>query len=276
MIRISTLAAAALLAASASTAAAQQDFRWAGRIAPGDRIAISNLGGEVRADLAPGDEVVVTAIRRGRDAGLVRIETVRRNDGMAICAIYPSRGDDGRRARRSDDDGNDGCSQQGNVRTTDAEVDFVVHVPANVRLAASTISGNVIATGLRSEVHAATVSGNVRVTSDGPVHASSVSGEVYARVGRNGARGLHFDTVSGDIVVELDGNVSADLDANTLSGHITADFPLETGERGRRQEHDGVVVNVQVGQHARGPINGGGEDLKLNSVSGDITVRRAR
>src|SRR2546422_9658084 len=96
--RISMLAllpVAAALALAPRTAAAQREFHWKGTVAPGKAIEIKGVNGDVRASAGSGD-VEVTAVKRARksDPDEVKIEVVQHEDGVTICAVYPS---DGRR-----------------------------------------------------------------------------------------------------------------------------------------------------------------------------------
>lgn len=273
-------------APSHADAAPQQDFHWTQRMNPGDQIAVKGIVGDIRAEPSTGGEVTVDAVKRGADAREVRIEVVRRSQGYVVCAIYPHDDDDGWNSHRRDGDGDgdeprDACSQLGGGgRDIHASVDFTVHVPAGVRFAATTVSGDVYADRLRSPVRAASVSGDVHVQTYGPVQASSVSGDVTADVGRGGEE-MEFRSVSGNVSLRLPANVDADLQARTISGEIESDFPLTMDSMARRsedrEERGGFVrVNVRVGHEAHGRLGRGGSELKITTVSGDITVRRAR
>jgi hypothetical protein len=284
MTRTLALAGAALLALSAS-AAAQQDFHWSQRLARGEEIRIKNVIGDVRAEPTTGSEVTVTAVRRGPNADRVRIEVVHREDAWVVCAIYPNDGggdDDGWVMRNDhDDDGEprDACNPRHmSVRRGSPAVDFTVHVPAGVPLAAATVSGNVRAADLRGAVRASSVSGDVDVAADGPVKATSVSGNVAATVRRvGGDAGVKLSTVSGDVTLRLPAGADADLSARTLSGRIESDFPVRLGSMDERRDDDRegfVRVNVRIGHEARARLGRGGPEIKINTVSGDITLRR--
>jgi hypothetical protein len=272
--------AAAQTAPAAERTATQEDFRWSGRIARGDEIAIRGLMGDVRAEVASGNQVEVIGRRVGRDADQVRIEVVETDDGITICTLYPVRerrrdGDDGRRSRRNNDGGPCRNGNSGQVEIDDARIDFVVRVPAGVRLAASTVEGDIEATGLRSAVDAASVSGNVRVSTTESARAATVSGNVDATFGRTDGEEMEFASVSGDVIVRLAGDVGAEVSANTLSGTIQSDYGLRI--RGGRDDEDGDGgFNIQIGQQASGTIGRGGPELSLNTVSGNIRVLRGR
>jgi hypothetical protein len=263
----------------AEAVAGQEDFRWSGRLARGQEIEINGIIGNVTAVAASGDQVEVIGRRRGRGAADVRIEAVETRDGIAICTIYPQRA--GRDGRRVDADGNGPCrGNNGNIDGDDAAIDFTVRVPAGVKLAANTVSGDIVAEGLRSPVEAASVSGDVRVATSGPARASTVSGDVTAAFGQTDGDEMEFASVSGDVTLRLAGNVGAEVEAQTLSGEIHSDFPLRRGHMTDDDDDDGdddgVHVDIRIGQSARGTIGRGGAELSVTTISGDIRLERAR
>jgi hypothetical protein len=260
--------------------AGQEDFRWSGRLARGQEIEINGIIGNVTAVAASGDQVEVIGRRRGRGAADVRIEAVRTRDGITICTIYPQRAGRGT-GRRTDVDGDGPCrGNNGNIDTDDASIDFTVRVPAGVKLAANTVSGDIVAEGLRSPVEAASVSGDVRVATTGPARASTVSGDVTASFGEMDRDEMEFNSVSGDVTLRLAGSVGAEVEAQTLSGEIHSDFPLRRGHMTDDDDDDdddgGVHVDIRIGQSARGTIGRGGAELSVTTISGDIRLERAR
>lgn len=276
------LAAARAAQPVAAEAAQQEDFRWSGRLARGQEIQINGIVGDVQAQPASGDQVEVIGRRRGEGARDVRIEAVQTPDGIAICTIYPRRRD---RGRDDDRDYGDGpCrGNNGNIDAEDARIDFVVRVPAGVRLAAHTVQGDIMAEGLRGPVDAASVSGDVRVSTTGPARAATVSGNVVAQFGETDGDEMEFASVSGNVTLRLAGSVGAEVEAQTLSGDIHSDFPLRMGHMTGREDgddedddDDGVHVDVRIGRSAKGTIGRGGPELSVTTVSGDIRLERGR
>lgn len=257
-------AVAAVLAGAASPLAAQDDFRWNGRVS---EVRVQGIAGGVRAEVASGDRVEVVARRTGRDAREVRVEAVERNGAVTICAVYPgTQGGDGPCRGGGERRG----ERQGERRSVDARVEFTVRVPAGVRLEVGIVEGDVEAVGLRSPVEVATVSGDVRIATTGTARANTVNGDIDATF-RAGDRGTRFNSVNGDVTLRLAGNAGARVSASTLSGEIESDFPLERADRGGRG-----WVNVQVGSRATATVGRGGAEIGINTVSGDIRIVRAR
>ena len=257
-----TVSAVALFATAifVGPAGAQQApaFDWSGAVAQGKTIEVLGVNGDIDAALSDDGRVHVHATRTGRRSNpeSVRIEVVEHGDGVTICAVYPTPDDA--------DDENE-CEPGGgnmSVNNNDVEVHFTVRVPAGVRLAAATVNGAVEAQGLRSDVEASTVNGDVTVATSGLAEASTVNGDIAARVGSGTlARDLEFSTVNGSIELSAPAGLNADLDASTVNGEIDSDFEVRV--RGSMDR-----------QSLRGTIGSGGEDLDLSTVNGRIRLRR--
>jgi hypothetical protein len=258
---------AAPAAAETPAAPAQEPFRWTGRVAQGKTLEVKGVSGTIRALPASGREVEVVAVRRaGRsDPESVRIEVVPHDGGVTVCAVYP-RGSRGRRAEPAA--GHNRCDpgewNDLNVQDNDVKVDFTVRVPAGVRLAARNVSGDVEAEGMRGWVEARSVSGDVRLSTTGYGEASTVSGEIFASLGSAAwSGGLEFSSVSGDVTVEIPAGAGTDVRIRTMSGEVETDFPLEVERRSMRRS-------------VRGTLGGGGRELAVTTLSGDVRLRRAR
>lgn len=254
--RVVTLA---LLAAAAAPllAAAQSDFHWKGKIAAGKTIEIKGVNGDVSA-VAGSGEVEVTAVKGARrsDPDEVKIEVVPSEDGVTICAVYPS---DGRHENTCEA----GEHNHMNVRDNDVRVDFTVRVPAGVKFRGTTVNGAVEAANLSSDVDASSVNGSIRISTSGLAEARTVNGSIVAAMGRaTWSDALDFSTVNGAITLELPADLSAEVRASTVNGGIETDFPLTVmGRFGHRR--------------VTGTIGSGGRRLDLSTVNGSIRLRKA-
>jgi len=237
-------------------AAAQNEFHWKGPVAAGKAIEIKGVNGDVRAIAGSGD-VEVTAVKHARhsDPDDVKIEVVQDEDGVTICAVYPS---DGRRENRCEA----GEGGHMDVRDTDVVVDFTVRVPASVRFVGKTVNGEVEAANLGGDVDANTVNGSIRISTAGYAEAQTVNGEIVATMGRaTWSDALDFSTVNGGITLTLPANLSTEVRASTVNGDIETDFPLMvTGRFGPRR--------------LNGTIGSGGRRLALQTVNGSIRLRK--
>jgi DUF4097 and DUF4098 domain-containing protein YvlB len=245
-------------------------FRWNGRLANGKSVEIKGMTGDITAEQSSSDQIEVVANKHSRqsDVDSVSIKVLEHEDGVTICAVYPT--DDPNRTTpcypakqgspRSIEELE--SSPEVNMRSTDVHVDFVVKLPAGIDLQARTISGDIKADSLSSNVQCRTVNGDIHVSTSGYAEAKTVNGEIFARIGNpnwNGA--LHFKTVNGAINLDLPANVGVNVTAATFNGEISSDFPLTaTGKINKRK--------------FSGTIGAGGRDLILKTLNGSINLRR--
>lgn len=241
---------------------AQEEWRWEGEIAPGDRLEIKGVNGEITAAAAPGGRAVVEAARTNErgDPTEVRIEVVEHADGVTVCAVYPSPPGRGPNECRPGDEG------RMHVRKNETFVRFEVRVPAGVELVARNVNGGIVAQGLESDVHARTVNGDVRVETTGSARARTVNGSISARLGRLGTGDLSFRTVNGGIELRLPEGAGARLRAETVHGEIDSELPLTLRGTARDRHWGPRKLEATVGE--------GGPRVELRTVNGSIRLRR--
>ena len=255
-----TIMTAAALCLAAFATATAQDFNWHGRIAAGRRLEVKGVSGDVRAVLASGAEAVVNARKHARrsDPDDVEIKVVQSDEGVTICAVYPTPP-----RAREENSCEPGDRWHSSTDNNDVVVDFEVQVPAGVEFNGQTVNGEMSAEGLKGDVKASTVNGSVRVSTTGLAEASTVNGSVYAEMGRaNWNDELEFSTVNGGITLILPGKLDTELRASTVNGEIDSDYPLTiTGKFGPRR--------------LRGTIGAGGRTLNLSTVNGEIRLKKS-
>src|SRR5947209_3398769 len=247
------------LAAGAIATASAQDFNWHGRIAAGKRLEVKGVNGDVRAVLASGAEAVVNARKHARrsDPDEVEIKVVESDEGITICAVYPTPP----RARR-ENTCQPGDHWSSSTENNDVTVDFEVQVPAGIEFNGQTVNGEMSAEGLRGDVRASTVNGSVRVSTTGLAEASTVNGSVYAEMGRaDWTNDLEFSTVNGGITLILPGKLDTDVRATTVNGDIETDWPL-------------MITGRFSNRRIRGTIGAGGRALSLSTVNGEIRLKK--
>lgn len=238
-----TICAAVLLMCVATTARGQgKDFSWRGTLAAGKTIEVRGVLGDIDVVAATGTTVEVTAVKRARRSNEedVKVEIVESTSGITICAMYPTP----RRAREENHCGA-GDDYEMSTNDNDVEVHFTVKVPRGVRLNAHTVNGDVHAEGLTADAEIGTVNGLIDAT-----------------IGRADWTGtLEFRTVNGKITLTAPASLSAEVDAQSVNGGVDSDFPITV--RGRMER-----------RHLRGTIGSGGRSLELETVNGEIEIRK--
>jgi Putative adhesin len=238
-----TVISAALCLALAGAAAAQ-DFQKSYRLGAGGLISIGTVSGDVSVTGYDGGEVVVKAVKQGRDSDRVEIEDFSASGRINIKVRYP-----------------ENCE-------CDASVRFDVQVPRSVNYNfdhIASVSGDVAVSGVTGRVRVSSVSGDVRVKNvSGAVSATAVSGDVEVEIVQlDGTEDMKFSSVSGDVSVRLPAGLEADVDMSSFSGAIDTNFPIEV-----RSERHGPR------RWARGQVGeGASRRLKISSLSGDLSLK---
>ncbi len=160
-----------------------------------------------------------------------------------------------------------------------AWVDYVVSVPTGASVEVGNVSGDTVLKDIAGEVHASTVSGDLKGINLGRVaklnavsgnitvdkstttglQISTVSGEV--RIEQLTARDFQYSTVSGDLIVA---NCACDrVQGESVSGNLELGARFTRNGRYNLTSHSGDITLV--------PLSGGsGLDVKLNTFSGNL------
>jgi len=198
---------------------------------------------------------------RRSDVNAVQVKVVQHSRGVTICAVYPN--DSGELQDCEGDSGQRQRSEKFNIKDNDVNVDFTVKVPARVSFVGKTVNGEISASQLTGNVVAKTVNGSIRISTTGYAEATTVNGEISARVGdAQWANAVNFSTLNGGINLDLPANLSTDVEAETLNGQINSDFPIN-------------LTSLKDRRHLRGRIGAGGRELLLKTLNGSINLRLA-
>lgn len=234
-------------------------FRWQGAIASGKTLEVKGVNGSVVATGTSGREARVRATKRARksDVSSVEIRVVEDGDGITICAVYlnnnPGSGCDSGSHR----------GKNGHWEENDVNVDFVVEVPAGVKFDGSTVNGDVEASGITADAEVTSVNGDVVLATSGVGSATTVNGSVRLRLGKSSWTGeIEAKTVNGKVIVEMPTPTDLEVTASTLNGDFESDFPI-------------TIQGKASKRNIRGVIGKGGPELNLQTVNGEIVLRKA-
>lgn len=284
---VTTAFAVAVLAGSASAAAAQDTYRL-----QGDRVAIYNLAGEVQVVPGSGSEVVVTVSPGGADASRLTVEVGDIRGQATLRVVYP--GDrivyarpGGGRYRSTVQIRGDGTfgGGMGGERVEiasggsglEAHADIRVEVPQGVAAAVHNAVGPAEARGVRGDLALQVNSGSITVMDvTGDVELDTGSGAVRAE---DILGSLEVDTGSGDVTMArvAGPRVFVDTGSGSVegSGVKTDRFEVDTGS-GRIEILDlgSPDVTVDTGSGAvELEITGPVERLEVDTGSGSVTLR---
>ncbi len=239
-------------------------FTWSGSVQSGRWVYVRNLNGPVRVEEGTGSKVEISAEKRWRRGNPEDVKITVRQVGSAggdviVCALWNDRSSCDEDGYHSHDD--DWFRSHEN---NDVQVEFVVRLPAGVKVDASTVNGGVEIDGATSDVIAHTVNGSVDARSTGgPVSARTTNGDVTVSSAKLDGDRTEFSTVNGTITVSLPASVNADVDMHTVNGRLSSDFPLTVeGSFSPRRLHT--------------TLGKGGAMLRLSTVSRSIRLQSYR
>ncbi len=143
-------------------------------------------------------------------------------------------------------------------------------------LALGTVSGTVIATGLKVRaLEASTVSGDVRISGVQieRVEASCVSGNIEFDSPLSKGGRYEFTSHSGDVRIALSGSTGFELDADTFSGSVRSDLPITLRTLGRDDRERGRGRGTS-NRAIRGSYGDASAILEVRSHSGSVVITK--
>jgi DUF4097 and DUF4098 domain-containing protein YvlB len=157
------------------------------------------------------------------------------------------------------------------VQASRKDTDYVIRVPRQLSVVYNQNQfggGDFKATDVNGDVEANMKTGDAELMNmGGGVVANSVSGNVTVRYSSVGKSPSAISIVSGDVDVTMPANSKTTLQLRTISGEVYTDFDISMGK-------DAGDLRRVGGQTVGGSVNGGGTNISLQSVSGDIFVRK--
>lgn len=158
-------------------------------------------------------------------------------------------------------------------RASGQNADYTFEIPYNFDLYVELgfQSGNISLNSFSGEAEIESKISDVKITNmTGPLTINSISGNIEVDYSSDEIKGPStLNTVSGDIDVTLPKTANLDIELNTLTGEVYVSDPKKFTANDKKNEglyHIG-------GQNQQTKYNGGGEELNLITVSGNIYFR---
>ncbi len=160
-------------------------------------------------------------------------------------------------------------------------IDIKGKVPSNTNIDISTINNSIISVQ--------NIVGNLHLeNTNGPISAHNISGTVIAEalnedinvsfteVSQEGVSSL--SSLNGDITLTLSENASVDLYIDTFNGEIESEFEVALNSKKPKEERHQLRngVSIKLENSIIAEINGGGPIIKLNTLNGDIIIKKAQ
>jgi DUF4097 and DUF4098 domain-containing protein YvlB len=248
-------------------------------------LSLNTISGQATVRATETDEIRVRATKGGSDRarGNTRIDVQREGNRVSIHT-------------RADSSLFGGA---GHLGRNMASVEYDITVPRDCAVEIKAVSADITLEGTRSQCRLQTVSGDVHIEDiEGASSVTTVSGDVAAtglrgtltlhttsgdaRVAESNLRDFNLHSVSGDFEVATPLMHGEHYHANTVSGDLRLTVPEGTGVTVQMRSISGEVVSdfrdaeiIKSGRrHWQGRINGGGANVEMQSVSGDLRIAR--
>lgn len=149
---------------------------------------------------------------------------------------------------------------------------YIIYLPKSIMLKLdynSWQAGDVMIKRMAGEVEAKSQVGDLKfIDVTGPIVAHTLSSDLevtFSSLSQSSPSSL--TSTSGDIDVTMPASVKGTFKMSTISGGVYTGFEFDFG--------DETNLRRAGGQNATGKLNGGGVEVSLRSISGDVYVRKA-
>ena len=156
-----------------------------------------------------------------------------------------------------------------------------IKVPQKFALKVGTVNnGDVIIENVDGEMEITNVNGDIRLTNiSGSAVANTVNGTLKANFKNINAQSpMAFSTLNGSVDVTLPATAKFDVKLKSDRGEIYSDFDVDvnkTAPQPVRTNKEGMY-KVSLEDWVRGKVNGGGSEIMMKNMNGNIYVRKAK
>lgn len=147
------------------------------------------------------------------------------------------------------------------------------------RVELSTVNnGDITITNVSGEIEVKNVNGEIKLTNvSGSVIANTVNGDIKGNLKSHKAGApLAFTTLNGDVDITFPASFKADMKMKSDRGDIYTDFELDATTQQVKKETKEGTYRIKLENWVRGKINGGGPEVLMKNMNGNIYVRKTK
>jgi len=158
--------------------------------------------------------------------------------------------------------------------------DLKLKIPKDVKLKVGTINnGDIEVENVTGELEVNNVNGEIKLNNiSGSVVANTVNGDVITTFNTVDPKApMAFSTLNGDIKVTFPADVKANLKLKSDNGDIFSDFDIDldkTKPKTNKTNEPGMY-KIKMEGWVYGKINGGGPEILMKNMQGNIYVKKA-
>ncbi|MCF0041052.1 DUF4097 domain-containing protein [Dyadobacter fanqingshengii] len=156
-----------------------------------------------------------------------------------------------------------------------------IKVPQKFGLKVGTINnGDIVIENVSGEMEIQNVNGDITLTNiSGSAVANTINGTLKANFKTiDTSSPMAFSTLNGNVDVTIPATAKFDVKLKSDRGEIYSDFDVDVDKsapQATRSAKDGMY-KVSIDDWVKGKINGGGSEIMMKNMNGNIYVRKAK
>jgi hypothetical protein len=167
-----------------------------------------------------------------------------------------------------------------NTGNPNRAVDLDLKIPQDVKLKLGTVNdGEVVVENVRGELEVNNVNDKITLTNiSGSVVANTVNGDINVTFKTVDPKApMAFSTLNGDVNVTLPADTKANLKLKSDNGDVFSDFDVDIDKTPAKVDKitEPGMYKIKKDDWVYGKINGGGPEMMMKNMQGDIYVKKA-
>lgn len=232
-----------------------------------NRVEITNLTGKISIQNASGSAIIIES-----DINLKKPE---RAEGLKLLGVMEDNTELGLNV--SEENGIvsiSGATKQ--VRDYKYTISIPLGIAVSLQYSSPFTSGDIEIDSYEGSLELKTLSASVKLTNcSGPFTVNSISGNVEVSFSSiNQDEPTSLASVSGLVDVSVSASDKATFEISNLSGNIYNNLDLESNSNEKSDKRAAGLGSIKHSSGNRFTLNGGGQNVYLKSISGNIYLRK--
>jgi hypothetical protein len=232
-------------------------------------LLVNLVNGSIKASGYSGKEIIIDVNTSGKEK-----REITEDVGNGMKRISPRNGLD----ITATEENNTVTVNNNNVNKA---VTLNLRIPADVKLKLSTVNeGDIEVSNVQGELEINNVNGGIKLMNiTGSAVATTVNGDLIATfIGVDPKAPMAFTTLNGNVDVTFPATAKSNLRLKSDRGEIYSDFDIDidkTEPKVNRTSQSGMY-QLKLDDWINGKINGGGVEILMKNMDGDIYLRKAK
>lgn len=159
-------------------------------------------------------------------------------------------------------------------------INLSIKVPQQFSLKVSTINnGDIVIDNVTGEMEITNVNGDITMTNvAGSAVANTVNGVIKANFKSVTDSPMAFTTLNGNVDITFPATVKMNAKVKSDRGEVYSDFDMDidkSAPKGVRSSQNGMY-KVSIDEWIQGKVNGGGSEVMMKNMHGNIYIRKAK